>query len=993
MHKAEHVLSRSSQTASPLRAVRTVSHATSAPPVAMGNQAMQRLLIQAKLPVNQPGDSFEPKVDREAELAGHGGDPMLLSAATPNRSAVGSLQRLYVNQSGLQMRHSSGGRPVPSGSLRPSQSGILQRKCACGGSAGMSGKCEECSKKQRLGLQTKLQVNEPGDIYEQEADRIADHVMAATAHPIVNGAPPRIQRLAAQPAGQMDAAPASVDQALASPGRPLEPALRQDMEQRFGHDFSRVRVHSGAAAEQSAQQVNASAYTAGHDIVFGAGRFAPGTHEGRRLIAHELTHVVQQDGGQLHQARAQAKEGAGGPSVVQRQPKGAAPARTASQQPLRFDTIGTDTNPRDSVAVIADRMAKKHGGTVLRVDSMKNMIDQIDNLLAGNKCLGELVIWYHGSPEIQLLVGNYELPIGKVKELKGEEKKRKEEEDKKRRKKGLAPVPDREMARIQGSGFTRQWLQAAGNRPLLNRFRHMFCCGGTMQWIGCGTATIRAPGGLRTEQELKQGEGNFERYPDIYQSAKDAERHGANLSGGSFGAVNVQAWANATCATVRSATNFVTLDLKAPDEKGWFTIDGGGQWVDAKPQGVCPCDPATGRIGGEAPSREDMVKAAQKQTAAFLGGKENVLWHQKLLALRSGLPHATEVVGAGTSQGDRTFEAKPGSLPQRLQDEMKNRAKVGHDPKSCGNAGPLECYYLTLIRELLHLAGEGVTPPDPLAKDPIPPLIRFVRVSAGGTWAAVTQRHLAVVNRDDFWSWMVFSDRAISETPAFTRTVIQHELEHAADYERDLVEFEKTNPRPTTTPPPRYSQPAEKSVITGWNDQWGKYINAFIAFSEGRTRPERHLEIVIGQALQQAKGGGLSVKQWSSGERAFWFQLAFQDLPPDVPAGTKVPGEEKVQQAFDSAGSSLQLAAVQRAYWSIKRAICETEGKDADEIEKNRGPARTLVQHFDPIVKRAFAEHWPQMTAGEALNLLRSKPGADLRLACPPNVEIGKIQP
>jgi hypothetical protein len=66
------------------------------------------------------------------------------------------------------------------------------------------------------------------------------------------------------------------------------------MEQRFGHDFSRVRVHSGAAAEQSARDVNAHAYTVGHDMVFAGGRFAPGTHEGRRLIAHELTHVVQQ---------------------------------------------------------------------------------------------------------------------------------------------------------------------------------------------------------------------------------------------------------------------------------------------------------------------------------------------------------------------------------------------------------------------------------------------------------------------------------------------------------------------------------------------------------------------------------------------------------------------------------------------------------------------------------------------------------------------------
>ena len=78
--------------------------------------------------------------------------------------------------------------------------------------------------------------------------------------------------------------------------RPLDPVLQQDMEQRFGHDFSRVRVHSGGSAEQSAREVNAYAYTVGHDIVFGAGQFAPETHAGRRLIAHELTHVVQQSG-------------------------------------------------------------------------------------------------------------------------------------------------------------------------------------------------------------------------------------------------------------------------------------------------------------------------------------------------------------------------------------------------------------------------------------------------------------------------------------------------------------------------------------------------------------------------------------------------------------------------------------------------------------------------------------------------------------------------
>jgi hypothetical protein len=72
--------------------------------------------------------------------------------------------------------------------------------------------------------------------------------------------------------------------------------LQQDMGQRFGYDFSRVRVHTGTAAEQSAQEVNAKAYTVGHNIVFGEGQFAPGSHTGRHLLVHELTHVVQQSG-------------------------------------------------------------------------------------------------------------------------------------------------------------------------------------------------------------------------------------------------------------------------------------------------------------------------------------------------------------------------------------------------------------------------------------------------------------------------------------------------------------------------------------------------------------------------------------------------------------------------------------------------------------------------------------------------------------------------
>ena len=89
-------------------------------------------------------------------------------------------------------------------------------------------------------------------------------------------------------------APAAVHQVLRSPGRPLDAPTRSFMESRFRHDFSCVRLHTDAAAAESARAVNAQAYTVGRDIVFGAGGYAPGTRAGLRLLAHELTHVAQQ---------------------------------------------------------------------------------------------------------------------------------------------------------------------------------------------------------------------------------------------------------------------------------------------------------------------------------------------------------------------------------------------------------------------------------------------------------------------------------------------------------------------------------------------------------------------------------------------------------------------------------------------------------------------------------------------------------------------------
>ena len=132
-------------------------------------------------------------------------------------------------------------------------------------------------------------------LQKKEEDKL--HKAPATEEKLQRKGDGVVPAVGARPATEAtDTAPASVARVLVDSGRPLAPAFQQDMEQRFGHDFSRVRVHSGGAAGQSAQDINAHAYTVGHDIVFGAGQFAPETSGGQRLIAHELTHVVQQTG-------------------------------------------------------------------------------------------------------------------------------------------------------------------------------------------------------------------------------------------------------------------------------------------------------------------------------------------------------------------------------------------------------------------------------------------------------------------------------------------------------------------------------------------------------------------------------------------------------------------------------------------------------------------------------------------------------------------------
>jgi hypothetical protein len=169
--------------------------------------------------------------------------------------------------------------------------------------------------------QTELAISQPGDASEREADGVAEQITATAAHLAVRADPQPIQSVHRQSDRNTDSTAASVRRALANPGTPLQPGLRQDMERRFGHDFSRVRVHSGPAAEQSARDVDANAYTVGHHIVFGAGGFTSAMQPERRLLAHELTHVLQQTGPLGHAASALH------PGVLQRDPKDTDPKK------------------------------------------------------------------------------------------------------------------------------------------------------------------------------------------------------------------------------------------------------------------------------------------------------------------------------------------------------------------------------------------------------------------------------------------------------------------------------------------------------------------------------------------------------------------------------------------------------------------------------------------------------------------------------------------
>jgi hypothetical protein len=146
-------------------------------------------------------------------------------------------------------------------------------------------------------MQRKIAVGQVDDPLEYEADRVAEQVIGMPApQPPIAAAAPHISRLCAVSDAGVGAAPEVANEAIGSPGRPLDAPARTFFEPRFGRDLSGVSIHADDEAAGAADALGALAYTVGAHIFFGRGQYQPSSPAGRHLMAHELTHSIQQSG-------------------------------------------------------------------------------------------------------------------------------------------------------------------------------------------------------------------------------------------------------------------------------------------------------------------------------------------------------------------------------------------------------------------------------------------------------------------------------------------------------------------------------------------------------------------------------------------------------------------------------------------------------------------------------------------------------------------------
>jgi len=291
--------------------------------------------------------------------------------------------------SAVQAQQQSSTKQVNSIARVPST--LLQRKCDCGSTSDLVGENEECRKNKLTGFKTKQRISEPGNQYEQEADRLADQLTRMEDQNVSQRSPLNVQRLATGSASSVTT-PTIVQEVLQSPGHPLDTSVRAFFEQRLGHDFGKVRVHIGARAAQSAQSVNALAYTVGNDVVFGSAQNSMGEDAKvpNPLLAHELVHVMQQNTGG---------------TILQRKEKKASCAVHV------YDA----SYPKDPGVIPND-------GSGLGVNNVDDMVNKINYYIADPKsdcrCVSYLEINGHGGEGSQSVGDGGKYIIGKRSEEK-----------------------------------------------------------------------------------------------------------------------------------------------------------------------------------------------------------------------------------------------------------------------------------------------------------------------------------------------------------------------------------------------------------------------------------------------------------------------------------------------------------------------------------------------------------------------------------------------
>ncbi|MEM8842782.1 MAG: DUF4157 domain-containing protein [Pseudomonadota bacterium] len=533
---------------------------------------------------------------------------------------------------------------------------ILQTKCNCDGdeSLQMMGEEEE-EPLQMMGEEEEEPLQMMGEEEEEPLQMMGEEEEEEVMAKGEVGSSPR-----SKPHSPMKSATKGL-----GAGQPLPDRARQFFEPRIGADFSNVRIHNGTDAARRASGINAEAFTWGSNIVFNSSRYDPNGEKGRHLLAHELTHVVQQGKAGQHAIQRSedgSPDGSGGSSGTGS--SGSSDARqragTPSAAAINVHVIGSE---RDNGTEFVDRRlvrtveavaAQDNGARLVPVQGFQDMVDQLSNLVTSQGCIRTLTVWNHAKP----LTGSQ----------------------------GIAK-------RTETNSFTGQSVEHADafssgallgpnafDRNQVTRFRHLFCCGGRMVWRGCANLSFVAPeGGVRPElaaesagaddMTTSRAETRYGRFGDVYHDRAEAEAQGATVLAGRDNRLGGQLWADALCIDITGTNDVLYPD---PSSSPPFSIGHGGGEVDVAPSAACPCG-ADGRVSGPVPSQAALIELTEHVCSA----EELDILHRS--ARNADLRMLEGIAALQGLQSRAPADPVPDGLPRLAEHALAGAFNIGID--------------------------------------------------------------------------------------------------------------------------------------------------------------------------------------------------------------------------------------------------------------------------------------------------------------------------